>query len=202
MGFTRHWVCFLTNVGCAHTCPHAHSLCPSPGPCSTPPARSGHLEHLPVHLRVGLHGVLGEHEGDEGKALGFLGQAVDGVMQLGQGPCGQASVSVLQAEMGCTLGTQQGTGYNGESAALLLWASLRKDVAGGGSEAASRGKRVLSQRFTSLPWEQRCWGWILPPPPTCAALGGYQPSGASVFSPVKWHLKSTLLIGQLGGPIA
>lgn len=44
-----------------------------------------HLEHLPVHLGVGLHGVLWEHEGDEGKALGLLGQAVDGVMQLRQG---------------------------------------------------------------------------------------------------------------------
>lgn len=44
-----------------------------------------HLEHLPIHLRVGLHGVLREHEGDKGKALGLLGQAVDGVMQLRQG---------------------------------------------------------------------------------------------------------------------
>lgn len=36
------------------------------------------LEHLPIHLRVGLDGMLREHEGDEGKALGLLGQAVNG----------------------------------------------------------------------------------------------------------------------------
>lgn len=41
-----------------------------------------YLEYLPVHLSIGLHGVLREHEGDEGKALRLLGQAVNGVVEL------------------------------------------------------------------------------------------------------------------------
>lgn len=41
-----------------------------------------YLEHLPVDLSIGLHSVLREHEGDEGKALWLLGQAVNGVVEL------------------------------------------------------------------------------------------------------------------------
>lgn len=52
-------------------------------PAATHPAlEPSHLEHLPIHLCIGFHSVLREHEGDEGKALGFLGQAVDGVVKL------------------------------------------------------------------------------------------------------------------------
>lgn len=63
-------------------------------------ARPGltYLEHLPVYLSIGLHGVLREHERDEGKALRPLGQAVDGVVQFRQGTwrwekCQQAVVA-------------------------------------------------------------------------------------------------------------
>lgn len=72
---SRSWVACL----CLHMC--THSRPPATTWAHQSPASPGaHLEHLPVHLRVGLHGVLREHEGDEGKALGLLGQAVDGVM--------------------------------------------------------------------------------------------------------------------------
>lgn len=67
---------------------HAHTLTASShhlGPPVTRQPTGHHLEHLPVHLRVGLHSMLWEHEGDKGKALGLLGQTVDGVMQLRQG---------------------------------------------------------------------------------------------------------------------
>lgn len=55
-------------------------------PAASRPGQEGpHLEYLPVHLRVGLYSMLREHEGDECKTLGFLGQAVDGVVELRQG---------------------------------------------------------------------------------------------------------------------
>lgn len=68
---------------CART--HARTLPDHLGPAAPLPAPNSHLEHLPVHLGIGLHRVLREHESDESKALGFLGQAVDGEVQLRQG---------------------------------------------------------------------------------------------------------------------
>lgn len=41
-----------------------------------------YLEYLPIYLSIGLHSVLREHEGDESKALGLLGQGVNGVVEL------------------------------------------------------------------------------------------------------------------------
>ena len=76
----RSWVARL----CLHMCTHSRPP-PTTWAHQSPTSPGAHLEHLPVHLRVGLHGVLREHESDEGKALGLLGQAVDGVMQLRQG---------------------------------------------------------------------------------------------------------------------
>ena len=71
---------------------HVHTLTASSHRLGPPVVRQPtghHLENLPVHLGIGLHSMLREHEGDEGKALGLLGQAVDGVMQLRHGTCGQ-----------------------------------------------------------------------------------------------------------------
>lgn len=48
------------------------------------PTRPGltYLEYLPIYLSIGLHSMLREHEGDEGKTLWLLSQAVNGVVEF------------------------------------------------------------------------------------------------------------------------
>lgn len=91
--------------------------------------------------------MLREHEGDEGKALGFLGQAVDGVMQLRQGTCRQGSGQCLGPGWACTLGTEQVMVFTGESIGLLLWVGLWPEAA---VRPPQRSRVSMTQPFMRL----------------------------------------------------